>query len=273
MSQLRMVIRPNPASVPDEQLNMRYAFNRLRGVTLGQILPHVQEDGEIGLEDLPAFIKLLEAAFQDPDQVATTERNMREIKQKTCEFSQYYAEFQVIAADLDWNLSALRNALQMGLSEDMKYSMRYSNVPEELPVFVTVCQKRYYQIRQQRVEKAAKNKGGWTGFASSAGPLAPPKDPAGAPAGTVAGYTGPAPMDPSAGRRRTPRKTGRRGLLMEGVCIEVGLTIRLWNVRQGRRPRRSRQVEQKSRKQGPGQAPRNQEMSRSIDGGWLFSRR
>jgi len=36
----------------------------------------------------------------------------------------------------------------MGLSEDMKYSMMYSNVPEELPVFVTVCQKRDNQIRQ-----------------------------------------------------------------------------------------------------------------------------
>jgi hypothetical protein len=35
---------------------MRYAFNRLRGIALGQILPYVREDGTIGLEDLPAFI-------------------------------------------------------------------------------------------------------------------------------------------------------------------------------------------------------------------------
>jgi hypothetical protein len=47
---------------------------------------------------------------------------MREIKQNNSEFSQYYAEFQVIAADLDWNPSALWNALRMGLSEEMKDS-------------------------------------------------------------------------------------------------------------------------------------------------------
>jgi len=161
-----MVIRHKPASFPDEQSKMRYAFNCLRGVALGQILPHVREDGTIGLEDLPAFIQLLEAAFGDPDRIATAERKMREIKQKNSEFSQYYAEFQVIAADLDWNPSALRNALRIGLSGEMKDSFTYSDMPEELPAFVTVCQKRDNQIRQRRAEKAAQNTGSGIGFAS-----------------------------------------------------------------------------------------------------------
>jgi len=54
---------------------------------LGQILPQIWENGEIGLEDLPAFIQLLEAAFGDPDKVATTEQNMQGIKQNNREFS------------------------------------------------------------------------------------------------------------------------------------------------------------------------------------------
>jgi hypothetical protein len=90
----------------------------------------------------------MEAAFGDPDRVATAEQRMREMKQKNREFSQYYAGFQVIAADLDWNPSALRNALRMGLSEEMKDSFIYSDMPEELPAVVTVCQKRDNQIRQ-----------------------------------------------------------------------------------------------------------------------------
>jgi hypothetical protein len=126
---------------------------------------------------------------------------MREIKQKNREFSQYYAEFQVIAADLDWNPSALRNALWMGLSEEMKDSFTYSNMPEELPAFVTLCQKRDNQIRQRHAEKAAQNKGSGIGFASPRPPPTP-KAPETVPAGTVAGYTGPAPMDLSAGKRR-----------------------------------------------------------------------
>jgi len=150
IAQLRMVIRCKPASFRDEQSKMRYAINRLRGITLGQILPHIREDGTIGLEDLPALIQLLEAAFADPDRVATGERKMPGIKQKNREFSQYYVKCHVIAADLDWNPSALRNTLRIGLSKEIKDSFTYSNMPEELPAFVTVCQKRDIQIRQPR---------------------------------------------------------------------------------------------------------------------------
>jgi len=89
IAQLRMVVRHTPSRFPDEQAKMRYAFNRLSGIALKQILPHVRDNGEIALENLPAFIQLLEAAFGDPDRVATAERNMKEIKQKNREFSLY----------------------------------------------------------------------------------------------------------------------------------------------------------------------------------------
>jgi len=72
---------------------MRYPFNRLSGLALRQILPHIRENGEIDLGDLTGFIQLLEAACGDPDRTATTERNLREIRQMYREFSQYYAEF------------------------------------------------------------------------------------------------------------------------------------------------------------------------------------
>ena len=184
-------------------------------------MPHVREDGEIWLADLPAFIQLLEAAFGDPDRVATAEQTIREIKQNNREFSQYYAEFQVIAAELDWNPSALRNALRKGLSEEMKESFMYSDMPEELPAFVTVCQKRDNQIRQRCAEKVVQNKGGGTGFASCPGPPAPPKDHPRVPAGTVVRYTGPASMDLSAGRKRISAEE-RAKRFTDGRCLYCG---------------------------------------------------
>ena len=148
IAQLQMVIRHKPAIFPDEQRKMRYVFNCLQGVTLGQVLPHVRQDGTIGLEDLPACIQLLEAAFGDRDLVATAKWKMREIKQKNREFSQHYAQFQVIAANMDWNPSVLRNALRSGLSEEMKDYFTDGDMPEEFPTFVTVSHKWDTQIRQ-----------------------------------------------------------------------------------------------------------------------------
>jgi hypothetical protein len=158
IAQLPMVVRHTPSRFPDEQAKMRYAFNRLSALALKQILPHIRENGEVGLEDIPAFVQLLEAAFGDPDRVATAEQNMMEIKQKNRQLSQYYAGFQVIAADLDWNPSALRNDLRSGLSEEMKDSFIHTDMPDELPAFVTLCQKRDDQIRQRKAEKAAPHK-------------------------------------------------------------------------------------------------------------------
>jgi hypothetical protein len=157
IAHLQMVIRHTPSRFPDEQATMRYAFNHLSGLALKQTLPHIRDNGDIGLEDIAAFIQLLEAAFGDPNRVATAEHNMKEIKQKNPEFSLYYAEFQVIAADLDWNPSALRNALRSGLSNEMKDSFIHTDMPEELPAFVTLCQKRDNKIRQQTAEKAAQH--------------------------------------------------------------------------------------------------------------------
>jgi hypothetical protein len=201
---------------------MRYAFNHLSGLALRQILPHIRQNGVIDLGDLTAFIQLLEAAFGDPDRVATAEQNMREIKQMNRELSQYYAEFQVIAADLDWNPSALRNALMSELSEEMKDSFIHTDMPDELPAFVTLCQKRDNQIRQRKAGKAAQHK--WTtsvGSPSAPRAPAPPEAPEAAPAGTVAGYTGPAPMDLSAGRRRiSDEEKAKR--FAEGRCLYCG---------------------------------------------------
>jgi len=73
IAQHMMIIRHKPTTFPDKQSKMRYAFHRLSRFALRQILQHVQEHGEIGLTDLSALIQLLEAAFGDPDRVATAE--------------------------------------------------------------------------------------------------------------------------------------------------------------------------------------------------------
>jgi len=167
---------------------MQYPFRHLRGEAFGKILPHVREDGTIGLEELPPFIQLLEAAFGDLDRVATAERKMTEIKQNNRMFSEYSAEFQVVAVNLDWNPAALQNGLRMGLSKEMKDSSTSSDMPDDLPAFVTVCQKRYNQISQRRAEKSVQNYCGRIGLTSPRPPPAP-KAPETAPAEMVAGYT------------------------------------------------------------------------------------
>ena len=71
------------------------------------------------------------------------------------------------------------------------------------------------------MEKAAHNPGGGTCFAISPRHPAPLKDPAGAHAGTVVGYTGPAPIDLSAGKR-TISAEERAKRVTDGRCLYYG---------------------------------------------------
>jgi hypothetical protein len=108
----------------------------------------------------------------------------------------------------------------MALSEDMKDSFTSSDMPEELPTFVTDCLKGDNQIGQQRAEKAAQNKREGVGFASPRPPPSP-KAPEMAPTGTVAGYTGPAPMDLSAGKGGISAEE-RAKRFADGRCLYCG---------------------------------------------------
>jgi len=74
-------------------------------------------------------------------------------------------------------------------------------MPEELPAFVTVCEKWDNQILPRPTEKAAQKKGSMVGFASPR-PPPPLRAPEAAPAGKIGWETGPAPMNLSAGKRR-----------------------------------------------------------------------
>jgi len=104
----------------------------------------------------------------------------------------------------------------------MKDSFIHTDMPDDLPAFVTLCQKRDNQIRQRKAEKAAQQKRtSSVGSPSAPRAPAPPKTPEATQAGTVAGYTGPAPMDVSAGRRRISDEE-RAKRFADGRCLYCG---------------------------------------------------
>jgi len=80
--------RPEHPGVSDGNWVCYWCIQPSEGSCLGPDFGTCRENGTIGLEDLPASIQLLEAAFAYPDQVATTERTIREIKQKNRELSE-----------------------------------------------------------------------------------------------------------------------------------------------------------------------------------------
>jgi hypothetical protein len=203
IAQLRLKLHGNTQSFPTMQHRLSYAVGRLEGVTFEQILPYI-EDSAVNLDDIDALIKILEDAFGDPDRVATATRELRNLRQANREFSLYFADFQRLSAETEWNESAKKDALQNGLCEELKDALTLLVEEEEYSAFVKQLQRLDNKLRAGQADK---KKGGANSGKSGSAPArstAPiPKTSStsgGHPTQTGSGYYGPAPMDLSEGK-------------------------------------------------------------------------
>jgi hypothetical protein len=71
MLHLRLIDRPG--EFLDEQLKLRYAFSRLDGPALEQML-HLVENDHVNLETCGDFVTTLEESYGDPDPINTAEQ-------------------------------------------------------------------------------------------------------------------------------------------------------------------------------------------------------
>jgi hypothetical protein len=216
-----MKIVDEPEQFFNEQFKMRYAANRVEGMALNQLQPYInRKTGYLKLESQEQLLDWLQLAFRDQDIWTTANWELLKLKQKDLEFAQYYAEFQWWVLDVAWTEAAQLEVLRQGISEDLKDSLQHCDITLDLMEFVNMCSKRDTQIHTRAAERKSKS---WTAGSKkheTTSNTTPARETV--PAGTVAGYHSPAPMDLSAvkGRKITPeeRKTRSGG----GLCRYCG---------------------------------------------------
>src|SRR6266576_632079 len=204
---------------PTPQHILKYAINRLEGAALNQLLPYVQNDN-VNLADLAALVRILEDAFGDPDRVATAERELEKLQQKNREFSAYYADFQRLIAEVQWNDHGKRYALSRGLSSELKAALVAVDEPQEFPEYVRMLQRVDNKVRAIQAEQKGR---GPQQTQRAPAPRAAPAQSASAPHPTDTGARnyGPAPMDLSAYRSKlSPEERAMR--IQEGRCLYCG---------------------------------------------------
>jgi hypothetical protein len=87
------------------------------------------------------LITVPETAFRDPDYVVIAERKLEALKQKNCEFSSYYVEFQCYATNIQWIDPAKRTASMQGLNNEIQDTLAlYDNVLQQFQEFVAFLQ-------------------------------------------------------------------------------------------------------------------------------------
>jgi hypothetical protein len=218
MLHLRLIDRPS--EFPDEQSKLRYAFSRLDGPTLEQML-HLVENDHVNLETFVDFVTTLEESYGDPDHINTAKRAIAKLRQRNRDFVTYYAEFRCLASDLHWNNAAKRAAFHRGLCDELKDILSTQDVPEDWYQYVALVKWRDQQFRARKAESAHPTT--VTKPASSLPRSIPPACTQNTPHPTSSGrsHFGPAPMDLSAARQRlSPEECQKR--MDENRCLYCG---------------------------------------------------
>jgi hypothetical protein len=197
---------------------MGYAFNRLEGRAQAQVLPFVQ-NGAFQLNDSDDIIRILEAAFGDPDPAATARTKLHSLKQGKKEFTAYFAEFQMLVSKLNWDEHAKLDALKEGVSMELRRQLLGRTQGLTFDQFVGLCQQLDSEIRALQLHEGRHN----TSTQQHRGGQNQPRTQTttATPHTTTQSATAPGPMDLSASKKKLSEQecTAR---LREGRCLYCG---------------------------------------------------
>jgi hypothetical protein len=218
---LHLCLQDCPREFPDEQSKLCYAMLRLEGPTLKQVMHLICPDC-INLATFKDFASTLEEAYGDPDRVSTAEWGLTKLRQGNRDFVMYYAEFQHLVADVDWNDTAKRAAFHQGLCDELKVILSTQDIPEDWHEYIALVKKRDSKFQACKAElhrPTIPTKSMLTPAARST-PSTPTQN---TPHQTSSrsGHLSPAPMDLSATRRYlSPEEYQKR--IDKNCCLYCG---------------------------------------------------
>lgn len=153
LSHIRLVIHAQPSRFPDDRAKVVYTGSFLRGTAYSWFQPIVdREDGHPLLDDFPKFSKNLEAIFGDPDEVATSDRQLRSLFH-TSSAATYSSEFRRLSSLLAWNDVALCSQYYHGLKDVIKDELAKVDRPESLEDLINLTIRLDNRLHERRMQK------------------------------------------------------------------------------------------------------------------------
>ena len=226
-TKLNNKFRADAPTFRDDQHRLSIATSLLKKGAADIIRPYLRPD-RVDLANVEEFWQVLDRAFDDPDRKGTAERNLRALRQGKKEFAHYFAEFMRLKADVTWNDAACIDALRTGCVQEIRDVLRVqlAPLPETLQQVADLLNKIDLQNRQWAAESAGKiNSTNQTQTQRRTLPAAPIV-PVSQRTTANPAWTGPAPMDLSAGNRAVARNAARAArrakAMAKGLCFTCG---------------------------------------------------
>jgi hypothetical protein len=155
VSQVRLVMMAKPSCFPNDRIKVIYAASFLRGSAFTWIQPYLENQSISPipqLEDFEVFFDILQSMFGDPDRIATAERKIRGLKQRTST-AEYAASFRQLQTYTAWNDAALCFQFYEGLRDTVKDELAKSPRPTTLETLIELSIRIDQRLHERQMER------------------------------------------------------------------------------------------------------------------------
>lgn len=229
LTQLRAYMRHYEGEFIYDHQKVMFAANQLTGSAISWFEPILRDYLENDepkkreketrriFEDYDNFEEAIKAAFGDPDEERTAERQLTLLKQKG-PASEYAAKFRQLSSKLDWPDEPLMTQFYAGLKEEVKDELAKQDRPDEFADFVKMAVRIDNRLYERRLEK--RSRGAWTTTKSYTSNTKKKVQYQGKPRSTAWGsHSGPMEIDTT---KRQPKKGTERKDIKCYNCQEKG---------------------------------------------------
>jgi hypothetical protein len=155
INQLELVFRLNSSRFATDASKVATIGTLLCDKALAWFTPYLEHPDKYAetLDNYSKFRKLLDDTFGEKDRALVAAIKIRKLKQGFTSASNYVAEFQQLATDLEWNDSALIYQLRSGLNDDVKDMLLHHDYPTSLTQAIEQAiqvDNRLYEHRQEK---------------------------------------------------------------------------------------------------------------------------
>jgi hypothetical protein len=147
----------NPTRYANDKIRIAITGTLLTGDALQWYNPFLEspEKHSVALATWESFIAAMKSTFGELDKEIAATSKIRKLRQNLTSTSQYATTFQHLAADLQWNESALMAQFREGLSEDVKDMLLHHDQPISLASMISLsirCDNRWRERQLQKTQ-------------------------------------------------------------------------------------------------------------------------
>lgn len=154
LRQCRVVFLTHEHRFRDDRKKILYCGSYLTGVAAKWFEPYIGGDSPL-LNNWPLFSERLVEMFGEPDEVASAERKLQQLRMRhNDKVAEYITSFRTFSSIVDWNDQALKFQFRQGLADRIKDQLMNREAPidtyQELQDAALEYDSRYWQRMEER---------------------------------------------------------------------------------------------------------------------------